>query len=140
MKRLLLISLLSLTACTSPAVTMTQAQVASLSNQQLCDLKNTYPYEQKTEVEIGRRNLNCDPVFNYCRIQGIEPNTPAMGMCIRNVHEQAAMEQQIQIQQSQLQAQESRQRLERASDKAWIRNQAAQGRDVMIYGDTMIVR
>lgn len=94
-----LIPALILSGCVSPAASMTQEQVATFSNQQLCELTWNYPYEQKTQLEIGRRGLNCDPVYIECDNSGLEPGTPAFTLCMKNIQERNALAQQVQAQQ-----------------------------------------
>jgi hypothetical protein len=88
--------------CASPAQQMTPQQVSMLANKQLCDLHNAYPWEQKTEMEIGRRNLNCDPAFNECLNQGNKPGTPAMGLCVSQLRQSWELQRQVQQQQRQI--------------------------------------
>lgn len=97
---------LLLSGCESPATSMTQEQVSGLSNEQLCSLKSSYPWEQKTELEIGKRNLNCDPAYNECLGRGNQPNTPAMTTCIIQVRENWALQQEIQRKNTQIQNQQ----------------------------------
>lgn len=70
-----------LTACASPTFQMSPEQVASLSDDQICSYKNNYRNETKLEVELARRNLNCDPYFRECLRQGNQPGTQAMDFC-----------------------------------------------------------
>lgn len=82
MKKLLILSVaLSLGACASPTFEMTPAQVASLSDDQLCKYENNYRDETKLDLEISRRNLNCDRFFRACLKQGNQPGTKAMSFC-----------------------------------------------------------
>jgi hypothetical protein len=104
-----LIPALILSGCVSPAANMTPEQVATFSNQQLCELTWNYPYEQKTQLEIGRRGLNCDPVYIECDNSGLEPGTPAFTLCMNNIRQRNALAQQVQIQQTQLQLQAQQQ-------------------------------
>lgn len=96
MKKILsILCLLLLTACVSPASDMTSEQVAKLSNSQLCHLRNSYPWEAKTETEIGRRGINCDPLYLECKYQGFEDNTPEMRFCINSLEEQYALQKRL---------------------------------------------
>jgi hypothetical protein len=98
-KYLLFLLVLTLSACASPAANMSSQQVASLSDQQLCNLQWNYPYEAKTEVEIGRRNLNCDPAYLECKSSGLKDGSPSLSHCIKTVQERNVLAQQVQIQQ-----------------------------------------
>lgn len=95
-----------LSGCGSPAQQMTPQQISMLSNEQLCQLKNSYPWEQNTEIEIGRRNLNCDPAYNECIGRGNKPNTPAMAMCINQLRENWAMKKELEKKDAQLKQQQ----------------------------------
>ncbi|PZO86813.1 MAG: hypothetical protein DI626_05500 [Micavibrio aeruginosavorus] len=68
-------------ACTSPAVYMSDTDVISLSDEQLCDYNNNYRSESRTQAEIRRRDLNCNRHHRTCLKKGIQPNTEAMGFC-----------------------------------------------------------
>lgn len=82
MKKFYLLSAaLLLSACASPTLQMTQAQVASLSDDQVCKYKNNYRDETKLDAEIAHRNLNCDRFFRQCLAQGNQPGTKAMKFC-----------------------------------------------------------
>lgn len=94
-KNKFLLALFLLSACGSPAKQMTPQQISMLSNQQLCELKNRYAWEQNTEIEIGRRNLNCDPAFNECIEKGNKPNTPAMGICVEQTRKIWALQREL---------------------------------------------
>ena len=110
MKKLILpiILILGLAACASPAVNMSPEQVSQLSNDQLCQLKNSYAWEQKTEVEIGKRNLNCDPIYNQCRYQGHEDGSPQLASCMQQIRENLRLKQQMQAQQQEMERQQRR--------------------------------
>jgi hypothetical protein len=97
---------LVLTACQSPTATMHPQQVSQLSNQQLCNLKNSYPWEQNLELELGKRGLNCDPDFNECRNRGIDTSSPAMASCINDIREKRQLQREMQQQQMQMQQQQ----------------------------------
>ena len=84
---LLFILALTLTACASPTLQMTPAQVASLSDDQLCSYQNNYRDETKLLAEIQRRNVNCDRFFRKCLQQGNQPGSQAMGFCIATLRE-----------------------------------------------------
>ncbi len=107
----LIVTLLS--GCYSPAAEMSPQQISMMSDMQLCQLKNSYPWEQNTEIEIGRRNLNCDPAYNECLSQGHRPNSPAMAMCIKQVRENWALQREVQKKDAQLQQQQVQQSNER---------------------------
>jgi|GEM_PF-2578527 len=94
-----------LTGCASPAAKMSQRDITNLSNQQLCGLNNNYGWEEKTQIEIGRRNLNCDPVFNECANRGLKPNTPEIALCMNQIHQTLDLQAQVRKQQSDLEYQ-----------------------------------
>lgn len=102
---------------TSPAVQMTSQEVSQLSNRQLCELRNNYPWEQNTEIEIGRRNLNCDPAENECLAQGNRPGTPAMALCVKQMRDGWAMQKELQQKDSQLQQQQIRMQNQQNQEK-----------------------
>jgi hypothetical protein len=97
--------IIPLTGCESPAARMSPHDIASLSNQQLCSLNNSYGWEEKTQIEIGRRNLNCDPIFNECINRGTKQNTPEMALCINQIHQTLALQEQLEEQQRDLEYQ-----------------------------------
>lgn len=86
---------LGLNACTSPAVNMTEYQVSQLSDLQLCQLKNSYAYEQKTEIELGKRNLNCHPAYMQCRQSGYDNNSQEIHTCAQNLADRWALEKKL---------------------------------------------
>ncbi len=93
MKKVFLILLsVTLTSCASPVLQMTDAQVRSLSDDQLCRYDNAYRAEPRTTNEIARRKLNCDPAFRTCLNRGNKPNTDAMRFCMDLVRENERLE------------------------------------------------
>lgn len=70
-----------LSGCASPTFYMPTAQIVSLGDDELCRYKNNYRDETKLEAEIARRNLNCDPYYRQCLVQGNLPGTQAMDFC-----------------------------------------------------------
>lgn len=83
MKRYLVIVLVCIiTACSSPAELMNDQQVRALSDDQLCDYKNAYRNEYRTEAEIGRRGLNCNRYYRECLRRGNQPESQAMSFCM----------------------------------------------------------
>lgn len=87
MKKLILILPILLAACASPTFEMPPQQIASLSDDQLCRYKNNYRDETKLEMEIAKRNINCDRFFRQCLNQGNQPGTQAMNFCIATLRE-----------------------------------------------------
>jgi hypothetical protein len=82
MKKILLIPLILLAAaCASPTFQMTPEQVMSLTDDQLCTYQNNYRAETKLEMEIARRNLNCNRFHRECLRRGNVPGTEAMAFC-----------------------------------------------------------
>jgi len=103
MKKIITLStIILLGACASPAQNMTSDEVSQLSDLQLCQFKNTYAYEQKTEIEIGKRNLNCDPAYMECASRGLKNSTPEMSLCVKQVQDNWDMQQKLQAQQAEL--------------------------------------
>ncbi len=96
-------AIVCVTGCASPAVEMTPQQISQLTDQQICNLHNGFTWETKTELEIGRRNLNCDPDFNLCVARGIDPrNTPVITSCMQDIQDKRAMQKVIDDQRWQL--------------------------------------
>ena len=88
MKYALVLGLICIIAgCSSPAELMNDQQVRGLSNDQLCDYKNNYRDEYRTEAEIGRRGLNCDRFHRQCLKQGNQAGTQAMAFCEATLRE-----------------------------------------------------
>lgn len=77
-----ILGIIVLAGCASPTFQMTQAQVAALSDDQLCSFKNNYRSETKAEAEIARRGLNCDRYYRECLRRGNQPGTEAMAFCM----------------------------------------------------------
>jgi hypothetical protein len=83
MKRALILALVCIVVgCSSPAELMNDQQVRALSDDQLCDYKNSYRDEYRTDAEIARRGLNCDRYYRECVRRGNQPNTKAMDFCM----------------------------------------------------------
>lgn len=76
-----------LAGCASPAMNFTDAQVQALGDEQLCTYRNNYRSESRTEAEIARRGLNCDPFYRECLARGNKPGTEAMGFCVAMLRE-----------------------------------------------------
>jgi len=88
MKVLLALSLILLTAsCASPTMKMTDAQIASLSDDQACSYYNGYKPEPRLNAEIERRNLICDRHYRECLKRGNTPGTRAFAFCMDLVRE-----------------------------------------------------
>lgn len=77
----ILLSVLILSACASPSETMTQEQVSMLSDLQLCEYRNNYSTNNKLEIEIGRRNLDCSKESVYCLKRGHKKDDPDFNTC-----------------------------------------------------------
>lgn len=85
-----------LAGCAQPQVVhYSTEQIAQLSNAQLCELKNHYNPNANIEVEVGRRNLICDPIINECLGRGNKLGTPAMSLCIKEIKENIALKQEL---------------------------------------------
>lgn len=123
-RKLLSISLtLIVSSCVSPATNMSPDQISQLSSQQLCELRNTYGWEQKTEIEIGKRDLNCDPDYNECLAKGADPKTPAMAYCIKEIQEKRAMKNKIAKQEYEIKQQQEKYERERIYNESLNRLQ-----------------
>lgn len=94
--------MLLLAGCGSPLGDMTPQQISTLSDDQLCAYRNNYPYEEKTELEIGKRKLNCDPATRECQSTGHMLGTPAMALCVKQTRENWAMQEHLEQQQQQM--------------------------------------
>ena len=79
---LYLLGALLLTSCASPAMQMTDAQIAGLSDDSLCDMKNNYLSYSKINNEVLKRNINCDRHYRECLSKGNQPGTQAMDFCM----------------------------------------------------------
>ena len=77
-----LLFLLALGGCASPTLMMPDAQILSLSDDELCHYKNTYRSEPRLDGEIAARGLNCDPYFRECLRRGNRPESESMAFCI----------------------------------------------------------
>jgi hypothetical protein len=73
---------LILSGCASPALNMTNQQIAQLSDDQLCSFQNNYRSESRTKAEIARRGLNCDRFYRECLRRGNQPGSQAMDFCM----------------------------------------------------------
>jgi len=71
---------------------MHPAQIAGLSDHQLCSLSIGYRYEPNTEAEIGRRGIVCTPETVQCMGQGVQQHSPAMGFCASMARAQSFIE------------------------------------------------
>jgi hypothetical protein len=92
MKHLLTIAaVLALTACASPTLKMTDQEIASLNDSQLCDYKNNYSQDDRRDREIARRGLICDPYARECLARGNTPGSEAMGFCVATLRENARL-------------------------------------------------
>lgn len=82
------ILVLAVSACASPTFQMSPEQIASLSDDQICNYKNNYRDETKLELEIARRGgLNCNRFYRECLNRGNAPGTEAMAFCMDMVQE-----------------------------------------------------
>lgn len=72
----------SLASCASPAMNMTDEQIAHLSDDSLCDMNNNYRSYSRVNNEILKRNINCDRHYRQCLAKGNQPNTKAMDFCM----------------------------------------------------------
>ncbi len=86
MKKILAITaILMLAGCASPTMKMSDQQIASLGDDQLCNYKNNYREEPRLNAEMARRGLQpleCNPKFRECARRGNQPGTEAMNFCM----------------------------------------------------------
>jgi len=75
-------AVLMVAACASPTLMMPDAQIAALSDDQLCHYKNNYRDEPRMDGEIAARGLNCDPHYRECLRRGNIPDSEAMAFCM----------------------------------------------------------
>lgn len=76
---------LFLAACASPTLKMSDQQIMSLSDDQLCSYKNNYRDEPRLNAELAARNLGgmeCNRHYRSCLRRGNQPNTEAMNFCM----------------------------------------------------------
>lgn len=109
---------LMVVGCASPAVNMTPEQISMLSDNQLCQLQSSYGWEAKTETEIGRRQLNCDPAYRTCIAQGYTPNTPEANGCAVQMRENWALQEKIKQQEAELKEQQRQQEIDKQLNDA----------------------
>lgn len=79
---LVLVFVCIISGCASPAFNMTDQQIQAMSDDQLCQYKNGYRAEARTEAEIARRGLNCNRYHRECLRRGNQPGTQAMNFCM----------------------------------------------------------
>lgn len=78
-------AVLTLTACASPTMKMSDQQIMSLSDDQLCSYKNSYREEPRLNAELNARGLGgmeCNRHYRNCLKRGNQPNTEAMNFCM----------------------------------------------------------
>jgi len=111
MRYISIISLLLLVSCKSPVADYSPSQIALLSDDQLCDLSDSYRYEPKTEFEISKRGINCDPAHRECVRNGMQPRTHQMDYCVEQVRREKSYERELDIRERELRE------LERENDR-----------------------
>ncbi len=79
---LCVLGVLLLASCASPAMNMTDAEIAQLSDDKLCSLNNNYRSYSKVNNEILNRNINCDKYVRQCLAKGNVEGTQAMDFCV----------------------------------------------------------
>jgi hypothetical protein len=91
MKKLLaFLGLLVLAACASPTMKMSDQQIVSLSDDQLCSYKNNYREESRLNAELARRGLGgmeCNRFYRECLRRGNQPGTQPMFFCMDTLKE-----------------------------------------------------
>src|SRR5690606_32249145 len=76
---------LTLAACASPTMKMSDRQIMALSDDQLCHYKNNYRDEPRLEAELTARGLGgmeCNRHYRQCLKRGNQPDTEAMNFCM----------------------------------------------------------
>jgi hypothetical protein len=81
-RSLVFVLIMLISGCASPAFNMTDQQIHTLSDDQLCSFKNGYRAEARTEAEVARRGLNCNRYHRECLRRGNRPGTQAMDFCM----------------------------------------------------------
>lgn len=64
---------------------MSDQQIASLSDEQICNYKRNYREEPRLNDELMRRGLGameCNPNFRECARRGNQPGTESMNFCM----------------------------------------------------------
>lgn len=84
---LALVFVVIISGCASPVFNMTDEQIRTMSDDQLCSYKNAYRAEARTEAEVARRGLNCNRYYRECIRRGNQPGTQAMNFCMDLVRE-----------------------------------------------------
>lgn len=91
MKRFLTMAVVLLVAgCASPTMKMSDQEIASLSDDQLCSYKNSYREEPRLNAELARRgieDMECNRFYRECLRRGNPPNSQAMNFCMDLVRE-----------------------------------------------------
>jgi len=131
MKKFTMMCLIGLVGCTSPIADMSPAQVAQLTDDQLCGYRNYYPYDQNTELEIGRRNLNCDPATRSCMKRGLNEGSPELNLCVTELRNKWALESQLANQ-----AKEN----ERLRNQALLNRNTANQSKFVVYPDGRVIK
>jgi hypothetical protein len=84
-KILSLLAVLIVAACASPTMKMSDHDISSLSDDQLCSYKNNYRSEPRLNAELARRNIlpeQCNRFYRECLRRGNQPGTEAMYFCM----------------------------------------------------------
>jgi hypothetical protein len=102
-----LIAVFFLSACVSPLESMSPAQVSQLSDDQICGFYTSYPFEEKTTLEVGKRRLNCNPNVRACMASGHKEGSAEMALCVNNRLEKARLQKQIEEQNRTIQDQKN---------------------------------
>lgn len=91
MKKMIAIAVcLFVGACASPTMKMSDPQIMSLSDDQICSYKNNYKEEPRLNAEMARRGMvpmDCNPRFRECARRGNRPGTEAMNFCMDMLRE-----------------------------------------------------
>ena len=83
-------TVLLVAACASPTMKMSDQEIASLSDDQLCGYKSSYREEPRLNNELARRGIPdeaCNRFYRECLRRGNQPNTEAMNFCMDLVRE-----------------------------------------------------
>lgn len=92
-----------------PISSMKPEEVAQLSDDQICDYENRISNNEFVVLEIGKRNLNCDPFHRACLAKGLKPKTSAINICTDQLKENDRLQGKLGIKELLLQYERSRQ-------------------------------
>lgn len=91
-------AVLLVVACASPTMKMSDQQIVSLSDDQLCSYKRNYREEPRLNEELARRGLGgmeCNPHYRECLRRGNQPGTEALNFCMDVLHDNARLRREM---------------------------------------------